>query len=308
VDVRADLYGLGATGYFLLTGKPPFSGATVAQKLIAAQTSEARACHLVNPTVPVELSVVITKLLAKKASDRYQTPEELLAVLDRWAETPPDPPSDAEFPNRDGSSSAPLPTSAVALSFNLMKAARGGSGNTGGSSGQLLNKPATSSSLRLHADVATTPQPPASESPTAENRKGETKVNHAVTETPTPGVVATPAPAAVSPLKTVAPRVRETKPVVAPKPKMPRKPPATPPPIPVMGMSANHAKLNEPAPLVDMVALRERATKEAAALTAEQQKPKPKSGGGFWGFLKSLFGGKRRDAVGPAIRDSSVLG
>ena len=313
VDVRADLYGLGATGYFLLTGKPPFSGATVAQKLIAAQTTEARACHLVNPTVPIELSVVITKLLAKKPADRYQTPDELLAVLDRWAETPPDPPGEAEFPNRDGSQSAPLPNSAVALSFNLMKAARG-SGAGGSSSGQLLNKPATSSSLRLHADVATAPNPAASDSPTAENRKGETKVNHGVTDTPTPGVVATPSPVAVSPLKTVAPRVRETRPAPPPKPKATRTPKAAPPPIPVSGtpgMLGKDGPPAEPGPLVDMVALRERAaqaTKEVAALAVDQAKPKPKSARGFWIFLKSLFGRTRKDNSVSTIRDSSVLG
>jgi serine/threonine protein kinase len=307
VDVRADLYGLGATGYFLLTGKPPYAGATVAQKLIAAQTSEARACHLVNPTVPVELSVVITKLLAKKAADRYQTPGDLLAVLDRWAETPPDPPGEAEFPNRDGSQSAPLPNSAVALSFNLMKAARGGSG--GSSSAHILNKQASSSSLRLHADVAGTPNPSASDSPTAENCKGETKVSHSVVDTPTPGIVATPAPVAVSPLKTVAPRGREPKPAGVAKPKAPRPPKAAPPPIPVLGLSAFSAKNTDPKALVDMDALRERAARATSEVAAERANPASPSTGGFWGFLKSLFGRRKKaDSPVPTIRDSSVLG
>ena len=79
VDVRADLYSLGATGYFMLTGRSPYGGKTIAEKLIAAHSTEARAAHLVNPMVPLELSVIITKLMAKKIGDRYQTPEELLA-------------------------------------------------------------------------------------------------------------------------------------------------------------------------------------------------------------------------------------
>jgi hypothetical protein len=104
----------------------------------------------------------------------------------------------------------------------------------------------------------------------------------------------------VSPLKTVAPRVKESKPAAPPKPKAPRTPKAAPPPVPVMGMSVLPAKPAEPAPLVDLDALRERAaqaTKEVASLSAELAKPKEKS-----------VGGKRSAVPSSTVQDSSVLG
>ncbi|MFO0935949.1 MAG: protein kinase [Gemmataceae bacterium] len=182
VDVRADLYALGATGYFLLTGKVPYGGGSIAEKLLAAQSSEARAAHLVNPAVPLELSVIITKLMAKKISDRYQTPEEVLEVLDPWAETPPDPPPEKDFPNRDGSQSTPLPNSAVALSFNMMKAARGGSGAS--TSSQKLSNQASISSQRLNNII--TP------APASVNKSG--KSSQASLDTPSPVAQSMPTP------------------------------------------------------------------------------------------------------------------
>src|SRR5262245_24873541 len=70
VDGRADVYGLGATGYFLLTGKPPFTGDTMAAKLIAHQTAQVRPVHEVSPAVPAVLSAVIHKMMAKLPEDR----------------------------------------------------------------------------------------------------------------------------------------------------------------------------------------------------------------------------------------------
>ena len=284
VDVRADLYALGATGYFLLTGKSPYGGTTIAEKLIAAQTSEARAAHLVNPTVPLELSVIITKLMAKKVADRYQTPEELLAVLDPWAEMPPEPLAEKDFPNRDGSQSTPLPNSAVALSFNLMKAARGGSG--GSSSSRNLEKQATSSSLRLHVENATTT---------------ETKTEMATAETPSPSPMNTPGPVASRPTFT------PIKPLAAAAPKEAKKPRKGPPPLLVAGIPALVFKVGDKsaeAPLVDLDALRNRTNLEMAALTA--QKPKTQSVR-FWGFLKSLFSRNRSDEAVVQLRDSTRL-
>lgn len=269
VDVRADLYALGATGYYLLTGKAPFAGVTVAQKLIAAQTSEARAVHLVNPAVPLELSVIITKLMAKKPGERYQSPEELLAVLDPWAETPPDPPAEKDFPNRDGSSSAPLPNSAITLSFNLMKAARG---NSSPSSNKLLANPGTSTSSSLKLDAVAP-------------KSAEERAKLASLETPSPSPMQTPGPmparSAFAPMKQ-AESARATNP--------PRKNtnPESLPALPTLPLGVNSSKTHETAPLVDLVELRNRTSREIE----EPKQPAGTMMQRFFALLKSLFGGK----------------
>src|SRR5262249_44252032 len=64
VDVRADVYALGATFYHCLTGQPPFAGGTVAQKLIWHQTRNPRPIREIRPEVPEALEAVVRKMLA----------------------------------------------------------------------------------------------------------------------------------------------------------------------------------------------------------------------------------------------------
>ena len=52
VDIRADLYSLGCTFYFLLTGKVPFPGGTLMQKLIKHQYQEPPTVRVLRPDVP----------------------------------------------------------------------------------------------------------------------------------------------------------------------------------------------------------------------------------------------------------------
>jgi len=131
VDVRADIYGLGATAYFMLTGKPPFGGDKVAHKLIAHQTKAVKPVHEIRPEIPRELSDVVTKMLAKKAAERYQTPLELMAALQEWAENPPPPPTEQEIPAITGGGIGGCSSSAVNLGTHAVRAARGGSSASG---------------------------------------------------------------------------------------------------------------------------------------------------------------------------------
>jgi serine/threonine protein kinase len=97
VDGRADVYSLGATGYYLLTGAAPFAGESVAAKLVAHQTAEVRPAHEVKPAVPAALSAVIQKMMAKRPEDRFATPAAAIPAFATWAHGPPPPPTDAEL-------------------------------------------------------------------------------------------------------------------------------------------------------------------------------------------------------------------
>ena len=65
----------------MLTGRPPFPGGTVLQKLIQHQEEPPADVRTMNPAVPPELAAVITKLMAKDRDRRYQSPEQLVRDL-----------------------------------------------------------------------------------------------------------------------------------------------------------------------------------------------------------------------------------
>src|SRR5260370_3868770 len=97
VDIRADLYALGCTFYYLLAGKVPFPDGEAVEKLAKHQLDEAEPVEKVRPEVPPALAAVVRKLMAKKAQDRYQTPAEVAAALEPFTQpsvqTTPLPPA-----------------------------------------------------------------------------------------------------------------------------------------------------------------------------------------------------------------------
>ncbi|MBO0699641.1 MAG: serine/threonine protein kinase, partial [Zavarzinella sp.] len=98
VDGRADIYSLGATFYFLLTGQPPFAEGTVAQKLLWHQTRNPKPVREVRPQVPEAMARVLEKMMAKRPEDRYPNPGALAEALLPFAQTPIPPPPDEEMP------------------------------------------------------------------------------------------------------------------------------------------------------------------------------------------------------------------
>jgi WD40 repeat protein/serine/threonine protein kinase len=85
-DARSDVYSLGSTFYFLLTGRSPFADAkSVPQKIISHQMHDPRPVRSLRAEVPEELAAVVARMMAKKPHDRYQSAGEVVAALAPWA-------------------------------------------------------------------------------------------------------------------------------------------------------------------------------------------------------------------------------
>ena len=81
VDIRSDLYGLGCTFFYLLTGQVPFPGGTTLEKLVRHGSEDVTPVDQLRSDVSAEVSAIVAKLLAKKPAARFQTPAELAAAL-----------------------------------------------------------------------------------------------------------------------------------------------------------------------------------------------------------------------------------
>jgi len=81
-DIRADLYSLGCTLFQRLTGKVPYPGGTLTEKLLKHQMDPPPRVQVLRPDVPLDLAAVVLRLMAKKPAERYGTPAELAAALE----------------------------------------------------------------------------------------------------------------------------------------------------------------------------------------------------------------------------------
>ena len=95
VDGRADIYGLGATFYFLLAGRPPLPEGEASEKLAWLRSNDPVPIRELRPEVPIRMAEVLATMMAKVPADRFQAPREVSAALAPWSAEPPLAPNPA---------------------------------------------------------------------------------------------------------------------------------------------------------------------------------------------------------------------
>ena len=96
-DIRADIYSLGCSLYYLLTGGPPFRGTNLYDILQAHHSVDAKPLNFVRPEVPAELAAIVGKMMAKEPGRRFQYPDEVAGALTPF------------FKKADGARARPMP-------------------------------------------------------------------------------------------------------------------------------------------------------------------------------------------------------
>ncbi len=89
VDARSDIYSLGCTMFFLLTGRPPFGEGTLHERIVKHQTQPPPDIAALRPGTPKNLAAICRKMMAKKPENRFQSVEQVSKLLAQWR--PPQP-------------------------------------------------------------------------------------------------------------------------------------------------------------------------------------------------------------------------
>jgi WD40 repeat protein len=122
-DIRSDLYSLGGTLYYLLTGEVPFPGATLIEKLTRKLFEAPPSVAARRPEVPAELDALVRRLLAVNPAERCQTPAELIEALNAFLAKPVGSPRPAPAPARPASTPPrPVPAPAPSTHATARKA------------------------------------------------------------------------------------------------------------------------------------------------------------------------------------------
>jgi serine/threonine protein kinase len=80
-DIRADIYSLGCTLYYLLSGRVPFPKGTAIEKVVAHCERDAESLQRLRTDVPNPVVDIVVRMMAKTPADRFQTPSEVVDAL-----------------------------------------------------------------------------------------------------------------------------------------------------------------------------------------------------------------------------------
>jgi serine/threonine-protein kinase len=84
IDHKADIYGLGCSLYFVLTGRPPFPDGTLAQRIAKHQTEMPEDIRKLRPDCPRDLADICMKMMQKRPEKRYANMREIAIALESW--------------------------------------------------------------------------------------------------------------------------------------------------------------------------------------------------------------------------------
>jgi serine/threonine protein kinase len=83
-DHRSDIYSLGCTLYFLLTGGPPFPEGSISERLLKHQTAKPESIFKTRPDAPPSLVDICETMMSKKPDERFQSAGDVAARLKEW--------------------------------------------------------------------------------------------------------------------------------------------------------------------------------------------------------------------------------